>query len=268
MSERNEVEAIPTTVLGRCSQERKKQAGAASLSIWVLLIGVCLALSGCARELTPFGRARKADTIAAYEEFIRTNPYDPRAKFARDRIEVLRLLEAHRSGPVTMAGPTPQGTAPGARGTDRGVSAEAQPGRWNLTSAPPRRSTFILDLYHGDMAPIPHKLTINQEGGQVTYTLEYGNEYSLSAIVPFPSFGRLWSAVVSADVGSMKTSYGRMASPADYRGNLIIDIDTGTERLSREIRLEGFDFQDEHLRNLLRSMSQMHPQDHSMYFFR
>lgn len=268
MSERNEEGAVPTAIIGRRSIGCENKAEVVSICAWGLLIGTCLALSGCARELTPFGRARQADTIEAYEEFIRTNPHDPRVKFVKDRIEVLRLLDAHRSGPVTMAGPTPFGTAPAARGTDRVVPTETQPRRWNLTYTPPRRSTFILDLYYGDTTPVPHKLTINQEGGRVTYALEYGNEYSLSAIVPFASFSLLWDAVVSADVGAMKSSYGRMASPADYRGNLIIDIDTGTERLSREIRLEGLNFQDERLRNLLKSLAQMHPEDRSMYFFR
>jgi len=70
----------------------------------VLVIGICLALGGCAKELTPYGRARQADTIAAYEEFIRTSPRDPRVRYARQRVEVLRLFEAQRSGPVSVAG--------------------------------------------------------------------------------------------------------------------------------------------------------------------
>ena len=112
---------------------------------------------------------------------------------------------------------------------------------------------------------------MDQQGEQVTYTLQHGsgpNGYYLNAGVPFALFRRLWAAVVARDVGSYKLSYGRMVSTEDYRGNLVIEVDTGTERLSRMIRLEGLNIEDGNLRSLLRSMAEMHPGDHSMYFLR
>ena len=251
------------------SQKCESQTGALSLSGLALFIGMSLVLNGCAKQLTPYGRARQADTIEAYEEFVRTSPHDPRARFVRDRIEVLRLLEAHKSGDATMA--APNRVASGQRLTNRTKPSSMRQGPWNLTAGPPRSSTFILDLYHGGAAPVPHKLRIDQQGEQVTYSLQHGsgpNGYYLNAGVPFALFGRLWTTVVTSDVGSYKSSYGRMASTADYRGNLVIEVDTGSERLSRMIRLEGLNFEEENLRSLLRSMAEMHPGDHSMHFLR
>ena len=250
------------------SQKRRNETGALWCSGAAFLIGMCLVLSGCARQLTPYGKARKADTIAAYQEFVRTNPHDPRARFARDRIEVLRLLEAHRSGNTTMA--APNRAVAQQRVTDRAEPKSVRQGPWNLTAYPPRSSTFTLDLYHGDIDPVPHKLRIDQEGELVRYTLQHGAGpgYYLTASVPFASFGRLWAAVVSSDIGSYGPSYGRAVSMGDYRGSLVIEVDTGTERLSRVIRLEGLNFEDRNLRSLLSSMAQMHPADHGMHFLR
>lgn len=251
------------------SQKRKNQTGALRRSGAAFLVGMCLVLSGCARQLTPYGKARKADTIAAYEEFVRTNPHDPRARFARDRIEVLRLLEAHRSGDMTMA--APNRAVAQQRVTDRAEPTSVRQGPWNLTSALPRRSAFTLDLYHGDIDPVPHQLRIDQQGEQVTYTLQHGSGpggYYLTAGVPFAAFKRLWAVVAAGEVGSFRPSYGRMGSTADCRGSLVIEVDTGTERLSRMIRLEGLNFEDGNLRNLLKSMAQMHPEDHVVDFFR
>lgn len=261
---------ILTTLLGRHSQEEhENQTGILSSGSLLLLIGMCLVLSGCARQLTPFGKARQADTIEAYEEFIRTSPNDPRVRYARHRIETLRTLEAYRSGDSSMA--APDRGAFQERATTPKVPANVRHGPWNLTAALPRSSTFILDLYHGRSTPIPHKLTIDQQGQRVTYTLQHGSGpegYYLTTGVPFDSFRHLWAAVIASDIGLYKPSYGRMSSAADYRGNLIIEVKTGTERLSRIIRLEGLSYGDENLKNLLRSMAQMHPGDHSMYFFR
>ena len=237
--------------------------------VGVLVIGICLALGGCARELTAYGRAREADTIASYEEFIRTNPRDPRVRYARQRVEVLRLLEAQRSGPASVVGA--EKMAP-----QEGVTVRAQPrdvrqGPWNLTTELPRRSAFTLDLHHGSIAPIPHKLRISQEGERVTYSLEHGNESNKSLLtehIPLARFTRLWEAVVFSDVGSMKSSYGKMVSAEDYRGYLMIGIDTGTGQFSKKIHLEGLNFEDTDLTKLLNSMTQMHPKDHRMPFFR
>ena len=251
------------------SQKCENRTGALSLSGLALFIGMSLVLNGCAKQLTPFGKARQADTIEAYEEFIRTNPHDPRVRFVRDRIEVLRSLEAYRSGTVPVAAPS-RGPSE-ERGPDRAVPTDVRQGPWNLTGVPPRGSTFVLDLYHGDIAPVPHKLRIDQKGEQVTYTLQHGsgpNGYYLSAGVPFTLFRPLWAALVSRDVGSYESSYGSMGSAADYRGSLVIEVDTGTERLSRMIRLEGLNFRDASLGRLLQSMADMHPADHSMGFLR
>jgi len=233
-----------------------------------LFVCISLVLNGCAKQLTPFGKARMADTIEAYEEFMRTSPHDPRVRYARSRIEALRLLEAHRSGTVPVDAP------------NRGASQERfavpveptnmRQGPWNLSAALPRSSKFTLDLYHGRSAPVPHKLIVDQQGQRVIYTLQHGSgpdAYYLTAGVPFESFRRLWAAVFASDIGLYKSSYGRVASTGDYRGDLIIEVDTGTERLSRVIRLEGLTFDDENLRGLLKSMAQMHPQDHGMHFF-
>jgi len=250
------------------SQERKNQTGALWLGGAAFLVGICLVLTGCARQLTPYGKARKADTVEAYEEFVRTNPHDPRVRFARDRIEVLRLLEAHRSGNTTMAAQSR--AASEQRVTDRAEPAAVRQGPWNLTAVPPRSSTFTLDLYHGDIDPVPHNLRIVQEGESVRYTLQHGvgPAYYLTAHIPFASFRRLWTAVVARDVSSYGSSYGRMGSTADYRGNLVIEVNTGVERLSRTIHLGGLNFEDRNLRNLLSSMAQMHPEDHAMHFLR
>jgi len=232
----------------------------------ILAIGMCLALAGCAKELTPYGRARKADTIASYEQFIRNNPRDPRVRYARQRVETLRLLEPQRSDSVGAAGA--ENMAPRGRDTARAQARDMQPGPWNLTTEIPQRSAFTLDLQHGDITRIPHKLNISQEGARVTYSLDYGYESRLTAIVPLPQFARFWETVVFSDVGSMQSSYGRMASAGDYRGYLVIEIDTGTGRLSREIVLQGLNFEDTDFTKLLNSMTQMHPKDHRMPFFR
>jgi hypothetical protein len=119
--------------------------------------------------------------------------------------------------------------------------------------------------------PVPHKLIIDQQGQRVTYTLQHGSGpdgYYLAAGVTFASFRRLWESVVARDVDSYKPSYGSMSSTEDYRGNLIIEVDTGTERLSRVIRLEGLNYEDESLSELVKSMAQMHPQNHRMHFLR
>lgn len=244
------------------------QAGALSRGS-MFLVCICFILSGCARQLTPFGRARKADTIEAYEEFVRNYPQDPRARFARDRIEVLRLLEAHRSGNVPMAAPNMETSEQ--RVADRAAPTSVRQGPWNLAASPPRSSSFILDLYHGGEAPVPHKLRIDQQGEQVTYTLQHGSGlggYYLTAGIPFVAFRRLWGVVAASEPGAFRPSYGRMVSPEDYRGNLIIEVDTGTERLSRMTRLEGMNFADENLTSLLRAMAEMHPGDHRMPFLR
>ncbi len=265
--------AVLITTGGGHFRQRGNRADILSGQSLLLLLLMYLLLSGCARQLTPFSKARKADTIEAYEEFIRTNPQDPRVRYARHRIEVLRLLEAHRSGDASMAAPK--------ENAYRTSAAPAPPtnlrqGPWNLNGAYPRSSTFTLDLYHGSSpqgvhrtTPVPHKLIIDQQGQTVTYTLQHGslpNGYYLTAGVPFTSFRRLWESVVARDIGSYRPSYGSMSSTGDYRGNLIIEVDTGTERLARVIRLEGLNFKDENLRNLLKSMAAMHPQDHSMSF--
>lgn len=238
-------------------------------SVGIAVIGICLLLAGCAKELTPYGRARQADTIEAYEEFIRTNPRDPRVRYARQRVESLRLLEAQRSGRIGVAGTEPMASqqTPTARVRPR----DTRPGPWNLTNELPRRSVFTLEMHYGSRVPIPHKLTINQEGEIVTYSLEHGNESNRSLLtehVPLAQFVRLWQTVVVSDVGSMYSSYGKMASPEDYRGYLIIWIDAGTGQFSKRIYLEGLNFEDANLRKLLNSMTQMHPKDHRMPFFR
>jgi len=241
----------------------------ARLRFVVLVIGICLALGGCAKELTPYGRARQADTIAAYEEFIRTSPRDPRVRYARQRVEVLRLFEAQRSGPVSVAGADKM--APQERPAVRAQPRNVRPGPWNLTTELPRRSTFTLDLHHGSIAPIPHKLIINQEGERVTYSLEHGNESNKSLLtrhIPLARFTRLWETVGGSDGGSMKSSYGKMVTAEDYRGYLMIGIDTGTGQFSRRIYLEGLNFEDTGLTKLLNSMTEMHPKDHRMPFFR
>ncbi len=232
----------------------------------VLVIGICFVLSGCARELTPFGRARQADTVEAYEEFMRNNPQDPRVRYARQRIEVLRVRETRESEYMGEVGAGQ--IAPTQRPAERAAPRDVRQGPWNLTREFPRSSTFTLNLQHGGASQIPHWLRISQEGERVTYTLEYGNETRLEAIVPFSQFARLWETVVSSDIGSMRSSHGRMASAVDYRGYLVIEIDTGNERLAREIWLEGLNFQDETLKRLLNAMTQMHPKDHKMSFFR
>ena len=66
------------------SQKCENQTGALSRSALALFIGMSLILNGCAKQLTPYGRARQADTIEAYEEFIRTSPHDPRVRFVRE----------------------------------------------------------------------------------------------------------------------------------------------------------------------------------------
>jgi hypothetical protein len=238
-------------------------------SVGIAVIGICLLLAGCAKELTPYGRARQADTIEAYEEFIRTNPRDPRVRYARQRVESLRLLEAQRSGQIGLAGTEPMASqqTPTARARPR----DTRQGPWNLTTELPRRSVFALEMHYGSRAPIPHKLTINQEGEIVTYSLEHGNESNRSLLtehIPLAQFVRLWQTVVVSDVGSMYSSYGKMASPEDYRGYLIIWIDAGTGQFSKRIYLEGLNFEDVNLRKLLNSMTQMHPKDHRMPFFR
>jgi len=237
-------------------------------AVAVLVIGICLALAGCAKELTAYGRAREADTIASYEEFIRTNPRDPRVRYARQRVEVLRLFEVQRSGPVSVA--DAEKLAPQERVTVRAQPRDVRQGPWNLTTELPRRSVFTLDLHHGSIAPIPHKLIIDQEGERVTYSLEHGNESNRSLLtehIPLARFARLWQTVVFSDVGSMKSSYGKMVTAEDYRGYLMIGIDTGTGQFSKEIYLEGLDFEDTDLAKLLNSMTQMHPRDHRMPFF-
>lgn len=232
----------------------------------VLVIGICLVLGGCARELTPYGRARQADTIEAYQEFMRNNPQDPRVRYARQRIEVLRVFDVRRSDSAGEVGAGEM--APRERAAERAAPRDVPQGPWNLARELPRSSTFTLNLQHGGAAQIPHWLRVSQEGERVTYTLEYGNESRLEAIVPLSQFARLWETVVSSDVGSMRSSYGRMASAVDYRGYLVIEIDTGSGRFSREIWLEGLNFQDETLKRLLNSMTEMHPKDHKMSFFR
>ena len=237
--------------------------------VGVLIVGICFVLGGCAKELTPYGRARQADTIEAYEEFIRTNPRDPRVRYARQRVESLRLLEAQKSGLVNVPGP--ERMAPQQTTTARARSRDMQQGTWNLTTDLPRRSAFTLDMHYGSRTPIPHRLTINQEGETVTYSLEHGNESSRSLLtehVPLAQFMRFWQTVVFSDVGSMSSSYGKMASAGDYRGYLMIWIDTGAAQFSKRIYLEGLNFEDADLRNIVSSMSQMHPKDHRMPFFR
>ena len=238
-------------------------------AVGILVIGICLALGGCAKELTAYGRAREADTIASYEEFIRTNPRDPRVRYARQRVEVLRLIESRRSGPASVAGP--ERMAPQDRPAVRAQPRDVRQGPWNLTTELPRRSVFTLDLHHGSIAPIPHKLIINQEGERVIYSLQHGNESNKSLLtehIPLAQFTRLWETVVFSDVGSMKSSYGKMVTAEDYRGYLMIGIDTGTGQFSKEIYLEGLDFEDTSLAKLLNSMTEMHPRDHRMPFFR
>jgi len=238
-------------------------------AVAVLVIGICLALGGCAKELTAYGRAREADTIASYEEFIRTNPRDPRVRYARQRIEVLRLIESRRSDPASAAGA--ERMAPQERAAVRAQPRDVRQGPWNLTTEIPRRSVFTLDLHHGSTAPIPHNLRISQEGERVTYSLEHGNESNKSLLtehIPLARFTRLWETVVFSDVGSMKSSYGKMVSAEDYRGYLMIGIDTGTGQFAKRIYLEGLNFEDTDLTKLLNSMTQMHPKDHRMPFFR
>ncbi len=245
------------------------RAGTTSRGGWILIIGLCLALGGCARQYNAYGKARQIDTIEGYEEYIRANPRDPRVKFARDRIEVLRSLDAHRSGsvsPITAGATTPARTA-----TERVLPGNNPQGAWGLTGRIPRSSTFILDLYHGDIDPVPHTLRVDQEGERATYTLQYGygpDRYYLTTGVAFDSFRRLWATVVASNVGSLRSSYGSTVSTADYRGNLVIEVDTGVQRLSRTIRLEGLNVRDGNLRNLLQSMAEMHPGDHRMPLFR
>ena len=237
--------------------------------VGILIVGICLALGGCAKELTPYGRARQADTIAAYEEFIRNNPRDPRVRYARQRVEVLRLIETRRSGPVSAAGA--ERIAPQEMPVVRAQPRDVRQGPWNLSTELPRRSVFTLDLRHGSAAAIPHKLTINQEGERVTYSLEHGNESNRSLLtehIPLAQFTRLWQAVVFSDVGSMRSSYGKMMSAEDYRGYLMIVIDAGAGQFSKRIYLEGLNFEDTSLTKLLNSMTEMHPKDHRMPFFR
>jgi len=237
--------------------------------VGILVIGICLAMGGCAKELTPYGRARQADTIAAYEEFIRNNPRDPRVRYARQRVESLRLLEAQRSGRMSVAGP--EKMASQQTPTARARPEDARQGPWSLTTELPRRSMFTLDLRHGSTVPIPHKLTISQQGERVTYSLEYGNESNKSLLqehIPLAQFTRLWQTLVFSDVGSMRSSYGKMRSAEDYRGYLMIGIDTGAGQFSKRIYLEGLNFEDTGLTKLLNSMTEMHPKHHRMTFYR
>ena len=234
--------------------------------IGVLVIVTCLVLGGCARELTPYGRARQADTIEAYEEFMRDNPQDPRVRYARQRIEVLRVLEARKSESMGEVGAGQM--VPAQRTAERAAPGDVPQGPWNLTGELPRSSFFTLDLQHGGAVAIPHSLRISQEGERVTYTLEYGNQFRLSAVVPPPQFMRFWETVVFSDVGSMKSSYGTMGSTAEHRGYFLVEIDTGTARFSRKIRLEGLNLQDATVSRLLNSMTQMHPKDYRIPLFR
>ncbi len=263
-------EAFITIILARRSRGCGTQAGAMlRRGGLVLVVGLCLALNGCTKQYNAYGEARKIDTIEGYEEYIRANPQDPRVRFAKDRIKALRLLDALRSGSVTPI--TSGDTTPGRMVPERVEPRNVPRGPWRVTAGVPRSSIFILDLQHGDVAPVPHTLRIDQEGERVTYTLQYGSgpdRYYLAAGVPIASFRRLWATVVASDVGSFRPSYGTMGSTADYRGNLVIEVDTGTERMSRTIRLDGFNFQDRNLRSLLQSMAQMHPADRSMDFSR
>lgn len=264
-----EKETVFTTIVGGRPPGSGTQVGGRRRGVGVLVIGMCLVLGGCARELTAYGKAREADTIASYEEFIRTNPRDPRVRYARQRVEVLRLLDVQRSGSVS--GVDARKIAPEARVTDKVEPRDVRQGPWNLTTQLPRSSTFTLDLDYGRVTPIPHRLRISQEGKRVTYTLEHGNTLNKSSLIehiPLAEFTRLWETVVSSDVGSMKSSYGTMVGTADYRGYLMIEIDTGTGRLSRKIQLAGLRFEDETLRRLLNSMAELHPKDHRMPLFR
>ncbi|KPK38482.1 MAG: hypothetical protein AMJ65_12875, partial [Phycisphaerae bacterium SG8_4] len=101
----------------------------------IVVIGICLVLAGCAKELTPYGRARQADTIEAYEEFIRTNPRDPRVRYARQRVESLRLLEAQRSGSMNVPGAEKMGSQETV--TTRARPGDTLQGPWNLTTELP-----------------------------------------------------------------------------------------------------------------------------------
>ncbi len=157
--------------------------------VGVLIVGMCLALGGCARELTPYGRARQADTVEAYEEFMRNNPQDPRVRYTRQRVEVLRVREARESESMGEVGAGQM--APRERAAERAAPRDVRQGPWNLTRELPRSSTFTLDFQHGGAAQIPHWLRISQEGERVTYTLEYGNESRLIANVPLSQFARL-----------------------------------------------------------------------------
>ena len=105
----------------------------------VLVIGICFVLGGCARELTPYGRARQADTVEAYEEFMRNNPQDPRVRYARQRVEVLRLLEARKresEGEI----------APMQRPAERAAPRDVPQGPWNLARELPRSSTLTRNM--------------------------------------------------------------------------------------------------------------------------
>lgn len=118
----------------------------------------------------------------------------------------------------------------------------------------PIESRFEIKGYHGCIVAYPYNIIIHQKGENVTIT-SITNRDRKKYQQDFDKFLIFWLIYSSIDINSLKESYGKMATTADFEGKLSINITTKKEQLSKDIGIVAGTLEDKDIAKLIKGMT-------------
>jgi hypothetical protein len=132
----------------------------------------------------------------------------------------------------------------------------------------PIESKFEIRGIYGCIAPYPYNFTIHQKGKDVIIKNRTDYQHRIEYRSDFSRFVIFWFIYSSIDINSLKDSYGKMASTADFRGVISINVITKDEEFSRDIKIIAGTLEDNEVSKIIRSMVWLfHPERTIPFFF-
>ena len=128
----------------------------------------------------------------------------------------------------------------------------------------PLKSKIVIDGIHGCVAASPYVVTISQKGSDVSLTLKSFETIIDRQSVSLDDFKELWAACCDGDIGSLKKSYGKDKTTADFRGKFHVDIKTKEGKLSREANLTYGVIVNEQFNDIINKIMEILPAEHQL----
>ena len=124
----------------------------------------------------------------------------------------------------------------------------------------PIESRFAIEGYYGCIAAFPYSLVICQKGTDVTYVFNDSESHLLN----YSRFEKFWHLCSLMDLNLLKSTYGSMASTADFRGHLTIECRIGKGRFFKKIEFQMGLIEDSKFAKLINSVMKMVSKRHRL----